>query len=168
MNESEHSREATGRDEPARVEDHPEGEEDPRSSVDDPAELIRIASMIQALHEEVDRVDLDEAGRDRLFEIQRQAVGAIKAVVSEDLQAELDDLSLPLPDDASTPGESELRLAQAQLAGWLDGLFRGIQASVASQQMARQVQQARRQGALQAPEQGPSPASRGQEPGAYL
>lgn len=128
----------------------------PDSSVENPAELIRIGSMVQALREEVDRLSLDEAGRRRLFEIHQQAVDAIKGIVSEDLEAELSELSLPLDDgDDATPGEAEIRLAQAQLGGWLEGLFRGLQAAMASRQMA-QMQPGGRQGALQAPQEQPS------------
>lgn len=126
----------------------------PESSVENPAELIRIGSMVQALREEVDRLSLDEGGRQRLLEIHRQAVDAIRGIVSEDLEAELSELSLPLDGD-TTPGEAEIRLAQAQLGGWLEGLFRGLQAAMASRQMA-QVQQADQPGALQAPGQQPS------------
>lgn len=136
----------------------------PDSSVENPAELIRIGSMVQALRQEVDRLSLDEAGRRRLLEIHRQAVDAIKGIVSEDLEAELSDLSLPLGEGDATPGEAEIRLAQAQLGGWLEGLFRGLQAAMASRQMA-QMQPGGRQGALQAPQEQPSG---GGQSGPYL
>lgn len=126
----------------------------PDSSVENPAELIRIGSMVQALREEVDRLSLDEAGRRQLLEIHQQAVDAIKGIVSEDLEAELSELSLPLDDGDATPGEAAIRLAQAQLGGWLEGLFRGLQAAMASRQMA-QMQPGNRQGALQAPREQP-------------
>lgn len=127
----------------------------PDTSVENPAELIRIGSMVQALRQEVDRLSLDEAGRRRLLEIHRQAVDSIKGIVSEDLEAELSDLSLPLGEDNATPGEAEIRLAQAQLGGWLEGLFRGLQAAMASRQMA-QMQQGDQPGALQAAREQPS------------
>lgn len=90
---------------------------------------------------EVTTTELDEAARQRLTEIHNRAVDDLRAVVSDDLRAELDGLSLD-PDD-STPTGAELRVMQAQLSGWLQGLFHGIQASIATQQMAAQQQLAR-------------------------
>lgn len=106
------------------------------AAVTDPAELLRIASMTQALQSEVHEVSLDEPGRARLHDIHRRAVEQVKSLVSDELREELDGLELPL--GGSEPSEAELRVAQAQLMGWLDGLFRGIQAAVMSQQMAQQ------------------------------
>lgn len=106
-------------------------------SVSDPAGLIRIATMMQTLREEVRGLPLDESGRERLTEIHRRAVEAIKETLSDDLREELDGFALPLE---GTPTEGELRVAQAQLVGWLEGLFRGIQTAVFSQQMSAQRQ----------------------------
>ncbi len=121
------------------------GEDEEESIVSDPAELIRLANMLQALMVEVHEVTLDEGGRRRLFDVQRRAVEAIKDVVSDDLDSELENLGLPVEnDDASV---SELRIAQAQLVGWLNGLFQGIQAAMFARRVgpAEQLQQMQRQ-----------------------
>jgi hypothetical protein len=117
-----------------------------RSSVTEPGKLMRIAIMLRELQEEVRRADPDEAGRQRLKMVQDRAFEQMRSVLSEDLQAELDRLVLPL--DTDTPTESELRIAQAQLIGWLEGLFQGIQAAVFSQQMQarQQLEQMRHRG----------------------
>ena len=134
-------------------------------SVLQPTKLIRIASMVRGMLDEVRRAPLDDAGRRALLEIHERSLRELKSVLSPDLQAELQDVALPLAGDAS---ESELRLAQAQLVGWLEGLFHGIQTTLFSQQAAagNQLEEIRRQRALEAgtaePGHGPSP------PGAYL
>ncbi len=115
-----------------------------KSLVSDPAELIRLASMIQALVVETREISLDDAGRKRLHDTHRRAVDAIKELVSDKLEDELTELGMPIDDDDVTG--SEVRLAHAQLLGWLNGLFQGIQAVMAAQQMAsgqqlRQLQQ---------------------------
>jgi hypothetical protein len=102
------------------------------SAVDQPAKLIRIASMIRELLEDVRQSKPDEPGRKRLREVYERALAALKEGVSKDLQEELDTLTLPLED---SPSESEIRLAQAQLLGWLEGLFQGIQAALWTQHM---------------------------------
>lgn len=84
--------------------------------------------------EEVRQASLDEAGRDRLREIYDRSLAELKDVLSDDLVAELDAVFIPI--DEGTPSEAELRIAQAQLVGWLEGLFHGIQASLISQKMA--------------------------------
>jgi hypothetical protein len=103
-----------------------------------PSKLIRIASMTRATLDEVRQAPLDEAGRKRLLDIYRRSLDELKEVLSPDLREELDEVFLPLTSDI--PSESELRIAQAQLVGWLEGLFHGIQASLWSQQMAAQAQ----------------------------
>src|SRR5439155_17877243 len=110
----------------------------PENPISDPAGLIRIGTMIQALRDEVRGVDLDEATRERLTGIYRRSVEAIRESLSPELRKELDGLTLPFPE--GIPTEDELRVAQAQLAGWLEGLFRGIQAAVFTQQMTAQRQ----------------------------
>ena len=114
-------------------------------TVEQPAKLIRIASMIRELLQDVRQSTPDEAGRKRLREVYGRAVAALKEGVSKELQDELDTLVLPLND---TPSESEIRLAQAQLVGWLEGLFHGIQAALFAQQMAarQQFEELRRRG----------------------
>ncbi|MBT8207171.1 MAG: DUF2587 domain-containing protein [Acidimicrobiia bacterium] len=106
--------------------------------ISQPAKLMRIASMTRAMLDEARQAPLDEAGRRRILEIHEGSLGELKSVLSEDLREELDKIFLPIVSD--TPSESELRIAQAQLVGWLEGLFHGIQASLWSQQMSAQAQ----------------------------
>lgn len=107
-------------------------------SVTEPSKLIRIASMTRAMLDEVRQAPLDEAGRERLLAIYEHSLEELRGVVSEDLRDELDSVFIPMGDTA--PSEAELRIAQAQLVGWLEGLFHGIQASLISQQMAASAQ----------------------------
>lgn len=106
--------------------------------VEHPAKLLRIAHMIKSMLDEVRTADLDEAGRKRLADIHNRAVEELREIVSEDLQEELADVRASVESEEA-PTAAELRVAQAQLAGWLEGLFRGIQASMAAQ--ARQAQE---------------------------
>jgi hypothetical protein len=103
--------------------------------------LMRIASMTRALLDEVRQSPLDQASRTRLIEIHERSLVEMQEVLSEDLQQELNDMFLPVSSETAT--ESELRLVQAQLVGWLEGLFAGIQASLWSQQAsaANQLQE---------------------------
>jgi hypothetical protein len=109
-----------------------------REAVSQPSKLIRIASMVKNMLEEVRHAPLDEAGRRLLAQIHERSMAGLESVLSEDLRAELAEVVLPFA--GKTPSESELRIAQAQLVGWLEGLFHGIQASLFSQQMAAQQQ----------------------------
>jgi hypothetical protein len=125
-----------------------------------PTKLIRIASMVRSMLDEVRRAPLDDAGRRRLREIHDRSLAELESVLSPDLQQELSEVVLPLTDDA--PTESELRLAQAQLVGWLEGLFHGIQATLFTQQAIAQSQleEMRRRRALEMAQQGgPNPPS---------
>ncbi len=108
------------------------------SMVEQPAKVMRIGTMIKQLLEEVRAAPLDEAGRQRLREIHETSVHELEDGLSAELRAELDRLSLPFGD--ATPSEAELRIAQAQLVGWLEGLFHGIQTALFAQQMAAQQQ----------------------------
>lgn len=119
----------------------PARQEDIREEVDEPARLLRIASTVQALLQEVKTTELDEAARQRLTDIHNRAVEDLRDAVSDDLQRELEQLTLEPEDE--TPSGAELRVMQAQLSGWLQGLFHGIQASIATKQMAAQQQLAR-------------------------
>ena len=134
-------------DQPAAVvvETEP-GEKEDTESVASPAKVLRIGSMTKELLEEVRRAPLDDAGRTRLRDIYETSVRELAEGLSGDLRQELARLSSPFSDD--TPSDSELRVAQAQLVGWLEGLFHGIQAAIFSQQMAAQaqLQQIRRPG----------------------
>ncbi len=107
-------------------------------AVEEPAKVMRIGSMIKQLLEEVRQAPLDEASRGRLREIYETSVRELAEGLSPDLTAELDRLSFPF--DSGTPSEAELRIAQAQLVGWLEGLFHGIQATLFAQQMAARSQ----------------------------
>ncbi len=115
-----------------------EEEDDGGESVEQPAKVMRIGSMVKQLLDEVRAAPLDEASRVRLREIYEQSVRELAGALSPDLAAELDRVALPF--DESAPSEAELRVAQAQLVGWLEGLFHGIQATLLAQQMAARAQ----------------------------
>jgi hypothetical protein len=106
--------------------------------VSQPTKLIRIASMVRALLDEARRAPLDDAGRRHLKEIHERSVHELEGILSDDLRSELEEVTLDFTSD--TPSESELRIAQAQLVGWLEGLFHGIQATLFTQQMQAQKQ----------------------------
>jgi hypothetical protein len=136
---------------------------EPDESVTRPTKLIRIASMVRTMLDEVRRAPLDDAGRKALRDIYDKSLRELDDILSPELQAELD--SVVIPFGADTPSESELRIAQAQLVGWLEGLFHGIQATLFTQQTMAQQQfeEMRRRQALQlGGETGERP------PGAYL
>ncbi len=107
--------------------------------VEQPAKVMRIGSMVKQLLEEVRSAPLDEASRTRLRDIHRRSIAELELGLAPELVEELDRLSLPFTDDR-VPSDSELRIAQAQLVGWLEGLFHGIQAALFAQQMAAQAQ----------------------------
>lgn len=109
------------------------------SMVEQPAKVMRIGTMIKQLLEEVRAAPLDEASRNRLKEIHENSIKELEEGLSPDLKEELERLSLPFSDDA-TPSDAELRIAQAQLVGWLEGLFHGIQTALFAQQMAARAQ----------------------------
>jgi hypothetical protein len=109
-----------------------------RETITQPSKLIRIASMVRAMLDEVRRAPLDDAGRRRLREIHEKSMTELSDVLSDDLRDELAEVAMPFGSEA--PSDSELRIAQAQLVGWLEGLFHGIQASIVTQQMAAQQQ----------------------------
>jgi hypothetical protein len=119
-----------------------EGEDDgstsPADLIEQPAKVMRIGSMIKQLLEEVRNAPLDEAGRTRLAEIHRRSIAELKQGLAPELIEELDRIALPFRDEA--PSDAELRIAQAQLVGWLEGLFHGIQTALFAQQMAAQAQ----------------------------
>ena len=116
-------------------------------SITEPAKLLRIASMVRELLEETRHASMDEAGRKRLVEIYHRSVDELGDSVSQDLKDELTELVPPLD---GVPTESEMRVAQAQLVGWLEGLFHGIQAAMFAQQMAarQQFEEIRRRGLM--------------------
>jgi len=107
--------------------------------VEQPAKVMRIGSMIRQLLEEVRAAPLDEASRNRLREIHESSIRELEQGLAPELREELERLSLPFNED-STPSDAELRIAQAQLVGWLEGLFHGIQTALVAQQMAARAQ----------------------------
>ena len=108
-----------------------------RESISQPAKLLRIASMVRELLEDTRQASLDEPGRIRLRQIYERSIDELKDVLSDDLQEELSSLAPPME---GVPTDAEIRVAQAQLVGWLEGLFHGIQAALFSQQMAARAQ----------------------------
>jgi hypothetical protein len=107
--------------------------------VEQPAKVMRIGSMIKQLLEEVRAAPLDEASRARLAEIHRSSISELEKGLAPELISELERLSLPFAEN-EVPSEAELRIAQAQLVGWLEGLFHGIQTALFAQQMAARAQ----------------------------
>ncbi|MDQ4503900.1 bacterial proteasome activator family protein [Sinomonas sp. ASV322] len=106
--------------------------------VDEPAKVMRIGTMVRQLLEEVKGAPLDEAARNRLAAIHERSIAELEDGLAPELVDELHRISLPFS-DAAVPSESELRVAQAQLVGWLEGLFHGIQTAIAAQQAAHQL-----------------------------
>jgi hypothetical protein len=113
--------------------------EDPGNLIEQPAKVMRIGSMIKQLLEEVRAAPLDEKSRTRLREIHQRSIVELEDGLAPELRDELERLHLPFDSD-DPPSESELRVAQAQLVGWLEGLFHGIQAALVAQQMAARLQ----------------------------
>lgn len=150
------------------VGDQADQPEQPSEAVEQPAKVMRIGSMIKLLLEEVRQSDsdLDEPSRDRLREIYETSVAELSSALSPDLRDELGRLAIPFGGTAA-PSESELRIAKAQLVGWLEGLFHGIQATLFAQQMAarQQLDDMRRRLPPGAPQPGADTENR---PGTYL
>jgi hypothetical protein len=138
--------------------------------VEQPAKVMRIGTMIKQLLEEVRAAPLDDASRTRLREIHQSSIKELEEGLAPELREELDRLTLPFTDD-SVPSDAELRIAQAQLVGWLEGLFAGIQTALFAQQMSARVQlEQMRRGALP-PGLGSSAqqeAGHGRDTGQYL
>ena len=140
--------------------------DDPRSLVEQPAKVMRIGSMIKQLLEEVRESPLDEAARHRLREIHARSVSELEDGLAPELVDELERLSLPFA-EGEAPSEAELRIAQAQLVGWLEGLFHGIQTALFAQQVAARVafEEMRKQAIGSGPESADPPGDVG---GAHL
>ncbi|HET9997314.1 MAG TPA: bacterial proteasome activator family protein [Nocardioides sp.] len=134
---------------PASARPRPEGteagerddsdESDLTSLVEQPAKVMRIGSMIRQLLEEVKSAPLDDASRQRLMQIHRRSIKELETGLAPELVEELERLTLPFTGD-ETPSDAELRISQAQLVGWLEGLFHGIQTAIYAQQMAARAQ----------------------------
>lgn len=131
-----------------------DGDEDanPVDMVGQPAKVMRIGAMVKQLLEEVREASLDEAGRARLAEVHERSLRELEQGLSQELVEELRRITLPFAEEGP-PTESELRIAQAQLVGWLEGLFHGIQTALMAQQMAAQAQIAQMRRALPGPGQ---------------
>ena len=135
--------------------------------VSEPAKVMRIGTMVKQLLEEVRSAPLDERSRARLADIYATSVGELAEGLSDDLREELERLSLPF-DDAEVPSEAELRVAQAQLVGWLEGLFHGIQMALSAQQMAARSQLEEMRRALPPGSGQPGGPASSAAPGNYL
>ena len=132
--------------------------------IDQPAKVMRIGSMVKQLLDEVRAAPLDDASRSRMVAIYQISVDELAKALSPDLQSELRRLALPFDHDRP-PSDAELRVAQAQLVGWLEGLFHGIQATLFAQQLAARQQLEQMRGQLPPGAQGPDGEQR---PGTYL
>ncbi|MFC6285446.1 bacterial proteasome activator family protein [Nocardioides sp. GCM10027113] len=145
--------------------------------VEQPAKVMRIGSMIRQLLDEVKAAPLDEASRNRLRDIHHASIQELETGLAPELVEELERLSLPFTED-TTPSEGELRIAQAQLVGWLEGLFHGIQTAIYAQQVAARAQLEQMRKALPGAhphphgrheaEQGDVPRQQGESGGMYL
>ncbi len=147
------------------------GGDDDQGSVTDlvaqPAKVMRIGTMIKQLLEEVKAAPLDDASRSRLREIHSTSIRELEEGLAPELREELERLALPFSED-KIPSDAELRIAQAQLVGWLEGLFHGIQTALFAQQMAARAQlEHMRQGALP-PGVAPGGPGSGHGTGQYL
>ncbi|QUL79284.1 proteasome activator [Brevibacterium sp. SMBL_HHYL_HB1] len=124
----------------SRVEGGLARSEDREADISSPAKVMRIGTMVKQLLEEVRSTELDEKGRERLAEIHRRSIEELEEGLSAELIDELERLDLPFDSQDGPPTTSELRIAQAQLVGWLEGLFHGIQTAIMAQQaMAQQL-----------------------------
>ncbi len=128
--------------------------------VEQPAKVMRIGNMIRQLLDEVKSAPLDDASRQRLRNIHSASIAELKEGLAPELVEELERITLPFSEDA-TPTDAELRIAQAQLVGWLEGLFHGIQTALFAQQMAARAQLEQMRRALPA---GSAPGPQGQTP----
>ncbi|WP_370326453.1 proteasome activator [Euzebya sp.] len=144
-------------------------EPEPEPMITEPGKLMRIAVMLREVQEEARRAEADESGRVRLRKVHERALGELCEVLSADLQSELGQFTFDF--DTETPSQSEILIAQAQLIGWLEGLFQGIQAAIFNQQAAarKQLEAMRQRGLPAGPLQGgDGEQQRERAPGNYL
>ena len=139
-------------------------ESNPANLIEQPAKVMRIGSMIKQLLEEVRSAPLDEAGRARLAEIHERSLSELEKGLAPELVEELRSIALPF-DDTQTPSDAELRIAQAQLVGWLEGLFHGIQTVLFAQQVAARSQLEQMRRALPGGPSGPTSLQPGPDGG---
>jgi hypothetical protein len=158
---------------PEQSDEAADADEEEQEAITQPGKVMRIGSMVKQLLEEVRAADLDEASRERLAEVYERSIVELSEALSPDLQEELRTLSLPF-DEEGIPSKAELRVAKAQLVGWLEGLFHGIQASLMAQQFAaqQQLQQMKQipagQGQPGQPQQQPGTPGAPAQTGTYL
>ncbi len=151
-----------------------ERDDDPARLIEQPAKVMRIGTMIKQLLEEVRSAPLDEKGRQRLVDIHRKSIVELEDGLAPELREELERVSTSFEEGATPPSEAELRIAQAQLVGWLEGLFHGIQAALVAQQMAARMQLEQMRGrpalppGLAIPGRDGQDSSKGGVPGQYL
>jgi hypothetical protein len=147
----------------------PQAEQDGETTelITEPGKVMRIGSMVKQLLEEVRSGSLDVASRERLAEIYERSIVELADAMSPDLQEELHNLALPFT-DGTVPSESELRVAKAQLVGWLEGLFHGIQATLFAQQLAARQQYEQMRQLPPGSTQQRMPESPNDRPGTYL
>lgn len=148
------------------VVDASEPEESIEETIDHPAKVMRIGTMMKQLLEEVRSTDLDEPSRDRLRDIYETSITELGDTLSADLRAELGRLALPFGSE-DTPSGGELQIAKAQLVGWLEGLIQGMQAMLFAQQMAAQ-QQLQSMRSQIGPSQNSDGSASDERPGTYL
>ncbi len=149
----------------------PSRQQSPADLIEQPAKVMRIGSMVKQLLEEVRQAPLDDASRSRLREVHQNSIAELAEGLAPELREELDRLTLPFSED-SIPSDAELRIAQAQLVGWLEGLFHGIQTALFAQQMAARVQLEQMRGRVALPQGSGAPQPGPQGPtggtGQYL
>ncbi len=136
-------------------------------AIEQPAKVMRVGAMLRGLLQEVREAPLDERSRDRLREIYEISLQELGSAVSADLREELDRLAQPFP-DAEVPSEAELRIAKAQLVGWMEGLVQGIQATLYAQQVLARRQLADMRGQLPPSPGAGEPRPAEERPGTYL
>ncbi|CAM3846966.1 bacterial proteasome activator family protein [Smaragdicoccus niigatensis] len=150
------------------IEDSGDPVTDLTDMVEQPAKVMRIGTMIKQLLEEVRQAPLDDASRTRLRQIHKSSVRELEQGLAPELREELERLALPFSED-SIPSDAELRIAQAQLVGWLEGLFHGIQTALFAQQMSARAQlEQMRQGALPPGQHARDPRAHHPGTGQYL
>ncbi len=150
------------------VPEHSDSSVNPADAIGEPAKVMRIGTMIKQLLEEVRSAPLDEASRERLKRTHAASLLELKSGLTEELADELDRLALPFSDE-STPSDAELRIAQAQLVGWLEGVFHGLQTALVAQQMSARMQIEQMRRALPSGHGGPDqPGQPGGGTGQYL
>ncbi len=136
-------------------------------AIEQPAKVMRVGAMLRGLLQEVREAPLDERSRDRLREIYEISLQELGSAVSADLREELERLAQPFP-DSEVPTEAELRIAKAQLVGWMEGLIQGIQATLYAQQVLARKQLADMRGQLPPFRGAPGQPPEEDRPGTYL